>query len=323
MTNGAGPEDDDATTAATKRPNAALSWDDFEHRLAAALGRMADETYLILSTLSKDDGPGYYVQFASGESCGVRAEAVGSSNLPPARALTPAQEEQLEGLGWQRPKQEDVGRNFLRAWPMPAPLEDVARLAVRTLRDVYGISAPAELRYIHSAFGGGTIAEPDLGIEAARPIPPPRPGPRPSQARPELAPLIEDALKRWLRLDELARDGDGDYPIRVGSAVMFVRLLDGVPPVVRIFSPILHDIGESAALLAAVNEINGRIRFGRVFWVDRQVIVAMELTAVDITADQVAFACIELGNLADHPDDGLHGRFGGATAFATRATLVN
>lgn len=323
MTHGAGPKDDDATTAATRGSSTTLSWDEFERRLAAALGRMADETYLILATPPDDIGPGYYVQFACGDSWGARAEAVSSDYLPPTRALTPAQEEQLDGLGWQRPRPDDVGRNFLRTWPVPAPFEDVARLAVRTLRDVYGVSAPAELRYRHQSFDRGDVEEPDLGVEPARRAPPPQPGPRPGQARAELAPLIEDALKRWLRLDELARDDDGDYPIRLGSALMFIRLLDGVPPVVRIFSPILRDIAASAALLAALNEINGRIRFGRVFWAGRQVVVAMELTAVDITADQVAFACIELGNLADHLDDGLHGRFGGATAFSTRAALVN
>jgi len=323
MTRGSGPEDDDATSSTTKPSSAALSWDEFEGRLALALGRMADESFLILSSPPNGDEAGYYVQVACGESWGIRAEAVGNSNLPSTRPLTPAQEAQLAELGWQRPGPEEVGRNFFRMWPIPAPFEDVARLAVRTLRDVYGISAPAELRYVHKSFDRGVIMEPDLGIEPGRRSPPPRRQRRAGRALAELVPLVESAIKRWLGLAELARDADGDYPIRVGSALMFVRLLDGVPPVVRIFSPILHDIGESPALLSAMNEINGRIRFGRVLWTGRQVIVVMELTAVDITADQVAFACIELGNLADHLDDGLHGRFGGSTVFATRATLVN
>jgi hypothetical protein len=55
----------------------------------------------------------------------------------------------------------------------------------------------------------------------------------------------------------------------------------------------------------------------------RQVIIVMELTAADITPSQVVVACTQLGNLADHLDDGLHGRFGGATMFPARATLVN
>ncbi len=302
-------------------PSAALSWEAFERRLAVALGRMADESFLILSTPSAAGTGGCYVQFACGDSWGIRAEAVGNGNLPSSRPLAPAQRAQLDELGWQRPGPEEVGRNYFRMWASPAPFEEVARLAVRTLREVHGISAPADLCYAHRSVGGRTVAELDLGIEAARPSPPLK---RPAGREPvELVPLVEGTIKRWLGLDELTRDADGDYPIRVGSALMFVRLLDGVPPVVRIFSPILHDIGLSQALLDAMNEINERIRFGRVFWTGRQVIVAMELTAVDITADQLTFACIELGNLADHLDDGLHGRFGGETVFATRPTLLN
>jgi hypothetical protein len=111
--------------------------------------------------------------------------------------------------------------------------------------------------------------------------------------------------------------------VRIGSALMFIQLLDGLPPVVRIFSPILRDVAPSPTLFEALNEINARIRFGRVLWTGRQVVVAMELTAADLTEAQVVFACTQLGNLADHLDDGLHGRFGGATAFATRPTLLN
>lgn len=52
--------------------------------------------------------------------------------------------------------------------------------------------------------------------------------------------------------------------MRVGSALTDVQVLDGVPRPVLIFSPILHGIGASPALFEALNEINTRIRFGRV-----------------------------------------------------------
>lgn len=34
-------------------------------------------------------------------------------------------------------------------------------------------------------------------------------------------------------------------------------------------------------------------------------------------------ACVQLGNLADHLDDELRGRFGGSTVFEAHRTLVN
>ena len=40
-------------------------------------------------------------------------------------------------------------------------------------------------------------------------------------------------------------------------------------------------------------------------------------------ADQVAFACTQLGALSNHLDDVLHGRFGGSFAFDGRSILVN
>lgn len=316
------PDAEKPAPATSAGPEPELAWDDFERRLAAALERMLDATFLILSTRPDDPGGGCYVQFAAGD-WGLRAEAVSSSFLPANRPLTPEQEIDLEGLGWLPPGSgEDAGPNFFRIWPAPAPAAEVARQAVRTLREVYGVTSPAELRHTYTSFER-VLEDPDLGTEPERPAPPPRPAPHEYRSADELRPLVEGALEAWLGLRELVRDADGDYPIRVGSALMFVQVLDGVPPVVRIFSPILHDIAGSPALLEALNEINGLVRFGRVFWMSRQVIIAMELTAAGITPDQVVVACTQLGNLADHLDDGLHGRFGGATAFATRPTLLN
>ncbi len=303
-------------------PADAVGWADFERRLAAALERMRDDTFLILSTPGDETSPGCYVQFAAG-AWGLRAEAVSSRFLPADRPLTADQEAALAALGWLPPDDpDDPAPNWSRVWPPPAPFAEVAALAIRTLREVHGVARPEELRYIYRSFER-VLEDPDLGIPAERPAPQPAPVAHAYRTAEDLRPLVERALAGWLGLDELIRDADGDYPVRIGSALMFVQLLDGVPPVVRIFSPILRDIDASPTLLEALNEINARIRFGRVLWTGRQVVVAMEITAADLTEAQVVFACTQLGNLADHLDDGLHGRFGGATAFATRPTLLN
>lgn len=306
-----------------------LTWDEFERRLATALERMAADTFLVITQPSAKGGTGYYVQFARAVGSEspepvLRAEAVGNEHLQAATALTPAQLRRLGRLGWKRPTPADKGRNFTRRWPVPAPYGEVARVAVVTLRDVYGIDEPARLRYVYQSFGRGDVGRLDLGID---PAPAPRsPGPsrrRAGRAAEELRPTIERALKRWLRQDELVRDEDGDYPVRLGSALMYVRLADGVPPVVRIFSLVLRDVPESPALLEALNSANARIRLGRAFWAGGNVYIACELVATGITADQVAIACTELANLADHLDDGFHGRFGGALMFEAPAGRVN
>ncbi len=289
---------------------------------------MAVESFLILSLPSDEAGLRAYVQFAhwgndDGSSAGLRVEAVGSGNMPATRPLTPVQEERLGSLEWEGPADDRGGRNFVREWPMPAPFVEVAALVTRTLREVYGITDPTDLRFRYSSFEGTDVEDIDLGLEIdERPArPTSKPPMRPAAAG--LAPLVEDGLRRLLGVDRLERDADGDYPIAVGSALMFVRLIDGRPPMVGVFSPILGDIDEGPGLFAALNDVNRRIHYARAFWVARQVIIAIELPAVDITADQIAFACVQLGSLADHLDNVLHGRFGGAFTFEVPPPLLN
>jgi len=308
------------------------AWADFERRLASVLERMPPETYLVLEAPAAAGETQVYVQFAAA-TAGFRAEAVSSRYLPASHPLTPAQERRLARLGWKRPEPAAAGQNFFLDWPAPAPFVDVARLAVRTLREVYRVEQPSGLRYLHESFRHEAVTQPDLGIESRSGRVPsaeaPMAGPAmagPAMAGPamaDLAALLEEAVGRWLGVELPARDPDGDFPIRVGSALMFVRLLEGRPPAVAVFAPILRDVARTADLLAALNDVNSRIRFGRVFWSDAQVLVATELTGLDISANQIAYACVELGNLADTLDDLLHGRFGGKTMFDEGPTLQN
>jgi hypothetical protein len=299
-----------------------MSWEQFEGRLEAVLGRMAARSYLILS--SRADGEiVYYVQFAQGGRGGFRAEAESNNFLAGRWALSPAQEEQLAQLGWQCPMPGDSDLNFMRQWPTPAPYAEIARLAVRSLREVYGIGRPSELVYRRFAKRGPDFAEPELGIAPERAT---TPTGRVQGAAPRLAeliPLVERAVKGFLGTDEIVRDKDGDIPIRQGSALLYVRTMDGTPPVVRVFSLVLRGVESSQQLLEALNEINGKIMFGRVLWAADRVIVSAEVPAVGISTEQIAFACLQIGALADHLDDELGDRFGGEKMFDGPKKLVN
>ena len=310
-----------ASKASDTQP--APTWGEFEGRLASVLSQMAVDTYLVLSTPIDEGGSTYYVQFAQGGRAGFLAEAVSNAHLAGNRAMSPAQEEQLGDLGWQSPApraKRDL--NFSREWPMPVPWEEVVRLAMRTLREVYGIESPGELRYRRFAKGGPDFAEPDLGIRAEAPGAPRQGGLPGHPSLAELQPLVESALKAFLQVDELPRDKDGDIPIRAGSAVVFVRTRDGTPPTVQIFSPIVRDIDGRPAVLQALNDVNSTISIGRVFWIARVIVVATEVAAVGITQDHLAFACLQLGGLADRLDDELRVRLATAGPEGERI-LVN
>ncbi len=319
-----GRRDDRAGPAADEGAAGAAAWDAFEERLAAVLERMAVDSHLVLSTRDAQDGT-YRVRFAQGGRPGFRAQAVSNRSLPPPRALSPAQEERLGALGWQWPS-DHCGdhRDFSRQWPMPAPFPEVARLAVVTLREVYGVERPTDLAYARFDEAGRTFLEPALGIEA-------RSGSWAAQGHGagtarddvEVAERLDEALGEYLRTDQLVRDDDGDVRIRSGSAVVFVRLLPGPPPVVRVFSPILRGVAPSPELLSAVNEVNASVVYVRALCAADGVFLAMEIPAQAVDAERVGHACAEVGNLADVLDGELRERFGGKTAFEDTPRLLN
>jgi hypothetical protein len=100
--------------------------------------------------------------------------------------------------------------------------------------------------------------------------------------------------------------------------MVFVRLL-GDPPRVRASSPMLWDLATTQGLFEALNDINGRIESGRVFWTGREVVAAIDLPAPGLTGEYVAMACFQIGSLADHFDEELASRFGGRTMFQQTA----
>jgi hypothetical protein len=104
--------------------------------------------------------------------------------------------------------------------------------------------------------------------------------------------------------------------IRAGTAVVYLRLVDGAPPVVRFFSPLLRGIPRSPDLLGELNDLNARLNFVRLFWREDTVYAATELLAETLTAAELAYGCDSVADTADYYDVRLHARFGGEIAFA-------
>ena len=65
-------------------------WEEFEGRLAAALGRMKPDTFLVLTVSTpRSGGSAPYVQYAHSGRRGFRAEASGNHFLAPPHVLSP------------------------------------------------------------------------------------------------------------------------------------------------------------------------------------------------------------------------------------------
>lgn len=106
--------------------------------------------------------------------------------------------------------------------------------------------------------------------------------------------------------------------IRAGTAVVYVRLVDAEPPVVRVFSPLLRGLERTTELLAELNELNARLNYLRLFWRDGTVYAASELLAETLDEPELVNACECVADAADHYDVRLHARFGGEIAYSPR-----
>lgn len=287
----------------------APSWVPFTHNLATGLGRMQAEQSLVLAVAEPRDAsgdvPNYFVRFAPSTS-EFHAEAVSNRFLPDRWRLTELDGETLFTLGWHAPDEEHA--NYHREWAAPAPFAEIAQMAVSTLRRVYKVGSPDELRYDHSDVQGQALELQDLGLRRVD-------GGAGDPAVAKLRPMVEEALRKALNSPQLAYDEQGDIPVRFGSAMVFVRLLGGETPKVLVFSPLLWDVRSTDGLLEALNDINQRIEIGRVFWTGTRVVAAIELPAPGLSPDYVALSCFQIGSLADHFDETLAERFGGRTAF--------
>jgi len=133
-----------------------------------------------------------------------------------------------------------------------------------------------------------------------------------------IRPFVEQTVKEFLGVEQLQVMDDGTIPIRAGSTGVNVRLMqtrDEGEPLLQVFAPILHGVPRTPELLEKLNEMNTNFTSARAFWVNDQVLIAMELPAETLDKQQVGYACSLISFAADYWDDVLKGQFGGEIAF--------
>jgi Putative bacterial sensory transduction regulator len=134
-----------------------------------------------------------------------------------------------------------------------------------------------------------------------------------------LQPFVEKTVAAYLGIEEVQVWEDGTIPIRSGTTIVNVRLVEGENashPILQVYSPLLSEIDNSPELLTKLNEVNANLTFVRAFWTDRQVILAMELLAESLDRDQVAHAVSLVSLAGNFWDSELNKAFGGTTYFA-------
>ena len=130
----------------------------------------------------------------------------------------------------------------------------------------------------------------------------------------ELRLLVRDCLREITGNKQLEPDDRGEFFYRSGSAAFYIRVMNDNNVRAEVIAPLIWDIGDPPDILDAVNHINSLTRIGRVFWTEQKIMMATTVCPAPLFSfGWLNYACNEIGALADHFDDELRARFGGAS----------
>jgi hypothetical protein len=126
---------------------------------------------------------------------------------------------------------------------------------------------------------------------------------------------VEKLLREVGGSDRVVTDADGDYPVRYGSALYYVRVIGEARADVQVFAIAVDGANASAELIADINDVNTEVRFARVFYVRDQVLVEADLDGESIQPSSFYTACNTVASITDRIGPDLAARHGGKTAF--------
>lgn len=288
------------------------AWGELHDRLVTWLGDRPEDQTVVIELAWPDDqrnGAAPYVQLHIEDGAFVHAEAVSNRFLDKQFRLDKGRRRSLRALGWQRPT-EDV-RNYWCAVEVPDDADALAGLLVQTLREVYGVVAPAFL--VVSGFtdeGALPEGEPPLGLRPAAPsrpeidvtvLPPGSPD--------DLRDLVAEVLQPVLDT-EVEFDIDGDIPVPTGNTVVYVRVEEDAP-CVRLFAPLLHDVRWTPRVGHALNDVNRRLRYAKVVHEQGYVVAHAFLPCMPFVPEQLRQALAGMTGMVHGLDDTLRKRIGG------------
>ncbi len=197
---------------------------------------------------------------------------------------------------------------------------------------VAGRSALAEVTYLRSCRNAHSLRAVVLAHLLAlgsKPAAPVRARPEPRAEAPaaatgdpaaratgsdELRARVKEVVRAVLGVDDVQVDADGDIPIRSRTSVAYVRVFRDAP-VVRVFSPVLWDLGNPNGIEEAVNEINRTTNWVKAVWDDGAVVLFSDIVAHPLAESQLAAAITSVVHRADEMGPALQQRYGGRTAF--------
>ncbi len=294
----------------------AEAWSDFAGRLGEVISHMDPGASLRIGSLATEqEGTAPFVVFrCSGDDILV-VEAAGNAALSEEFQLTAEQLAALEELGWQPPNVDDAHptANFWRVGSQENAV-DLAQAAARVLRDVYQVPHPAFLapdQLAEILTPPGVREAPTTTFDsddlAARLV----------SGKSELDRLIGAELTDLLGHQPL-QDADGDFALRVGSTMVFVRATTDAQEVL-VFSAVVHDVEGRSRAMEVLSDLNTEARFVRFMLIKDRVFVSLAIFAQPFVPAHLHLALRTVSVVADEIDEHLASKLRGRTTFASDA----
>lgn len=291
------------------------AWREFRGDLADHVATMRDGGGLVLEPLAEESGgpAGPCVQFYAWGDQQVRCEVPSNLHLSEDRHLSPEDEALLLGLGWQTPSRdpdtpEDGGSPAF--WmDLPSSWADrLAEVAVRALRDVWGVPHPLFLRA--ESFGTVSAHEFETPAPVAE-IAPKEPvrGPVHPLGEEHLRELIEDTVGERVG-DTPTWDEDGDLVLRIADVLVFVGVGAGAATV-DLLAPIVHSISGRTRAMEVVSDLNRQWPQLKFVLIDDRVAVVNHLPASPFVPEHLVSALDRMTQFLEVVDHDFAAHIGG------------
>ena len=290
------------------------AWAGFSARLSDVIAHLDPGARLTIGAIATEqEGQAPFVSFGCDGERDIIAEAAANAALSEEFQLAAEQLTALAALGWEPPNVDDEhpSPNFWRRAPQEHSAE-LADAAVAVLREIYQVPHPAflapdqlaEILTPPSARElpvATPIAEADLTVVRAGSFA-------------ELDRLVGDDLAAVLGYPPM-RDQDGDYAIRVGSTMVFVRPVSDAQEVL-VFAAVVHDVEGRSRAMEVLTDLNAEARFVRFLLIRDRVFVSLSLFAQPFVPAHLRQALDTVSLVADRIDEHLASKLRGRTTFA-------
>ncbi|MGN6608137.1 MAG: T3SS (YopN, CesT) and YbjN peptide-binding chaperone 1 [Jatrophihabitans sp.] len=131
---------------------------------------------------------------------------------------------------------------------------------------------------------------------------------------------VEVLLQRAWDVCRVHIDGDGDIGFRSSTAACWVTVLEGEPPMVRVWAHAAHGIKPTLAVLREINEIQARTLTAQVHHGNGVVVVSQTISPIGLTAPVLMQAVDAVSSVAADIGPLFAAMFGGSTPFPAEAS---